>query len=428
MGKQISTSSTAIGYYSKNWVESKIESTEDLIKVVKTKAYSNAIFKDGKRAGKNIIGFHDLLILDIDNDDTDFTIENCKDLFTSNNIASLIIPSRSNRKAKNGIIRDRYRVICHFDKVISFDISKEVYTTMMELIVKDLHMEQYVDKKALKDFARYYYPSRNLDETLIRETTGKKIVLDKYLKKATLDTNMKGLVKKVSIMRKKYNASAKRKRNAVINKKNITSGSKPQVKSNTSAQSSNTGDYFVYDKIYKYDIVEIANNIDFRDLISDYETITLEEPNSNGIKIKTADKNTYQFFDDTGILCDLKKDNMSYNLYSYIKSHFQCNSIEVLQHMDKYTDIATYRYINEDWQYAIVKSLDISTNRREFEANLRTELKFDKLSIMKDQEDVLIVYGKKVNISEFELQDYQSKYDIVKKFQENRKKLCSKNP
>ena len=299
---------------------------------------------------------------------------------------------------------------------------------MMELIVKDLHMEQYVDKKALKDFARYYYPSRNLDETLIRETTGKKIVLDKYLKKATLDTNMKGLVKKVSIMRKKYNASAKRKRNAVINKKNITSGSKPQVKSNTSAQSSNTGDYFVYDKIYKYDIVEIANNIDFRDLISDYETITLEEPNSNGIKIKTADKNTYQFFDDTGILCDLKKDNMSYNLYSYIKSHFQCNSIEVLQHMDKYTDIATYRYINEDWQYAIVKSLDISTNRREFEANLRTELKFDKLSIMKDQEDVLIVYGKKVNISEFELQDYQSKYDIVKKFQENRKKLCSKNP
>ena len=41
MGKQISTSSTAIGYYSKNWVESKIESTEDLIKVVKTKAYSN---------------------------------------------------------------------------------------------------------------------------------------------------------------------------------------------------------------------------------------------------------------------------------------------------------------------------------------------------------------------------------------------------
>ncbi len=154
MGKQISTSSTAIGYYSKNWVESKIESTEDLIKVVKTKAYSNAIFKDGKRAGKNIIGFHDLLILDIDNDDTDFTIENCKDLFTSNNIASLIIPSRSNRKAKNGIIRDRYRVICHFDKVIPFDISKEVYTTMMELIVKDLHMEQYVDKKDIEGFCQ----------------------------------------------------------------------------------------------------------------------------------------------------------------------------------------------------------------------------------------------------------------------------------
>ena len=104
MGKQISTSSTAIGYYSKNWVESKIESTEDLIKVVKTKAYSNAIFKDGKRHSDNLIGFHDYLILDIDNDDTDFTIQDCESLFTSNNIASIIIPSKSHRKNKNGVI------------------------------------------------------------------------------------------------------------------------------------------------------------------------------------------------------------------------------------------------------------------------------------------------------------------------------------
>ena len=156
MEQQISTSSTEIGYFSKNWIISNYNSTQDLIKIIKTKSYSNAIFKDGRRAGKNIIGFHDLLILDIDNDDTDFTINDCKKLFTSNNLASLIIPSRSHRKAKNGVIKDRYRVVCHFDKVIPFDISKEIYTTMMELIVKDLHMDKYVDNKALKDLARYY--------------------------------------------------------------------------------------------------------------------------------------------------------------------------------------------------------------------------------------------------------------------------------
>ena len=115
MEQQISTSSTEIGYFSKNWIISNYNSTQDLIKIIKTKAYSNAIFKDGRRAGKNIIGFHDLLILDIDNDDTDFTINDCKKLFTSNNIASLIIPSRSHLKNKNSVIKHRYRVICNFD-------------------------------------------------------------------------------------------------------------------------------------------------------------------------------------------------------------------------------------------------------------------------------------------------------------------------
>ena len=418
MEQQISTSSTEIGYFSKNWIISNYNSTQDLIKIIKTKAYSNAIFKDGRRAGKNIIGFHDLLILDIDNDDTDFTINDCKKLFTSNNIASLIIPSRSHLKNKNSVIKHRYRVICNFDKVIPFDISKEIYTTMMELIVKDLHMDKYVDNKALKDLARYYYPSKNLDQILIRETTGEKIHLDTYLKKATLQNNKEALIKKIGLMRKRSKIAAKRRKTAVIGKKSISSSSKRRIP----LPSTNNSEFFVYDKIYKYDITEIANNINFMDVISNYEDIIQEEQNSDGIKIKTADKNTYQFFDNKNILCDLKKDNMSFNLYSYIKNHFECNSIEVLQHMDKYTDISTYRYINEDWQYAIVKSLDVSTNRIEFEANLRDILNFNKVSVMKDNEEIIYITGVKYHISDFELQDYQSKSDIVKKFQENRKK------
>ncbi len=418
MEQQISTSSTEIGYFSKNWIISNYNSTQDLIKIIKTKAYSNAIFKDGRRAGKNIIGFHDLLILDIDNDDTDFTINDCKKLFTSNNIASLIIPSRSHLKNKNSVIKHRYRVICNFDKVIPFDISKEIYTTMMELIVKDLHMDKYVDNKALKDLARYYYPSKNLDQILICKTTGKKINLDTYLKKATLQNNKEALIKKIGLMRKRSKIAAKRRKTAVIGKKSISSSSKRRIP----LPSTNNSEFFVYDKIYKYDITEIANNINFMDVISNYEDIIQEEQNSDGIKIKTADKNTYQFFDNKNILCDLKKDNMSFNLYSYIKNHFECNSIEVLQHMDKYTDISTYRYINEDWQYAIVKSLDVSTNRIEFEANLRDILNFNKVSVMKDNEEIIYITGVKYHISDFELQDYQSKSDIVKKFQENRKK------
>lgn len=200
MEQQISMSSTERGYFSKDWITSKYDSTEDLINIIKTKAYSNAVFKDGKRHGDNLIGFHDLLILDIDNDNTDFTIENCKDLFTSNNIAALIIPSRSHKKPKNGAIKDRYRVICHFDKVIPADIPKATYKTMMGLIVKDLYMDSYIDTKALTDLCRYYYPSRNLDKTLIRETTGATIDLDNYLEKATLHNNKEKLIKQMGLI------------------------------------------------------------------------------------------------------------------------------------------------------------------------------------------------------------------------------------
>ena len=57
---QISTSSTEIGYFSKGWGVSKVDTKKDLINIIKTKAYSNAVFKDGNRSIKNITGFHSI--------------------------------------------------------------------------------------------------------------------------------------------------------------------------------------------------------------------------------------------------------------------------------------------------------------------------------------------------------------------------------
>ena len=293
---------------------------------------------------------------------------------------------------------------------------------MMELIVKDLHMDKYVDNKALKDLARYYYPSKNLDQILICKTTGKKINLDTYLKKATLQNNKEALIKKIGLMRKRSKIAAKRRKTAVIGKKSVNSSSKRKIP----LPSTNNSEFFVYDKIYKYDITEIANNINFMDVISNYEDIIQEEQNSDGIKIKTADKNTYQFFDNKNILCDLKKDNMSFNIYSYIKNHFECNSKEVLQHMNQYTDTDSFKSVNEDWQDAIVKSLDISTNRKEFEINLIELLDFRNITVKKENEDVIYVTGQKFHISDFEIEEYKTKSDIVKKFQKNRGKKQKK--
>jgi hypothetical protein len=96
----ISTLTKEIGYFSKAWSISKINTKEDLIQIIKTKAYSNAIFLDGNRSIKNIIGFSDFFILDIDNYNTNFTINDCEDLFIINNVASLITPNRSHKKEK----------------------------------------------------------------------------------------------------------------------------------------------------------------------------------------------------------------------------------------------------------------------------------------------------------------------------------------
>ena len=47
---------------------------------------------------------------------------------------------------------------------------------------------------------------------------------------------------------------------------------------------------------------------------------------------------------------------------------------------------------------------------------------FEKIRVVKDSEDVIFIAGEKYNISDFELEDYKNKGDIIKIFQENRKK------
>ena len=90
--------------YAQGWYEESTDSPNNLLDYISVYAYSNAIFEKGKnRSGKTITGYHRLLILDIDNDTRNFTIQDCKELLEKNNIASLIVPSRSHLKLKNGM-------------------------------------------------------------------------------------------------------------------------------------------------------------------------------------------------------------------------------------------------------------------------------------------------------------------------------------
>jgi len=148
--KKMSLCKNEESVYSKDWFVKDIKDQEELIEVIKNNAYSNAYFKDNRRSQENIIGYHNQLILDIDNDETDFTIADCKKVLKQKGIQALILPSRSHLKSKNGLIKERYRVFCELDQPIPADISKELYREMMALIVKDLDMSTYVDIEQFK--------------------------------------------------------------------------------------------------------------------------------------------------------------------------------------------------------------------------------------------------------------------------------------
>lgn len=77
--------------------------------------------------------------------------------------------------------------------------------------------------------------------------------------------------------------------------------------------------------------------------------------------------------------------------------------------------------MNEAWQEAIIKSLDISINYKEFKENLISIMDFQKINVTVNKEDFIIVAGVKHHISDFGIPKYHTKSDIVKKFQENRK-------
>ena len=395
---KISTCKNEKSRYSKDWSIKNIEDEGELINIVKSEAYSNAYFKDGKRSQANIIGYHQLLILDIDNDEAHFRIEDCKELFKEKGIKSLIIPSKSHLKSKNGVIKERYRVFCYLDQAIPAEISKEQYKEMMKLIVEDLNMAEHVDNKALFDRARLYYPTHNLEEYFIERTDGTNIELKKYIDKSAqiiTDACKNKTVKKIE------------------KKESSTTASTSYIPS--------TIRYIINKDIYDYDITAISEEIDFEELIHDLECICSSENNNKGTKIKTELSNTYQLFTETMVLHDFKNE-VSYNLISYIMNRKESKRVEVLDTLKNYVDIEDYRSISHHWQNAIRSALSTAKNINELKKKLISSLNFQAINIHRDKENIIYIAGKKYHISDFMLPAYKNKQDIIKQFQKNRKK------
>ena len=395
--KKISICKNKKSIYSKDWSIKNIEDECELINIVKSEAYSNAYFKNNKRSQDNIVGYHQFLILDIDNDEAHFRIDDCKRVFKEKAIKSIIIPSKSHLKSKNGIIKERYRVFCYLDQVIPADISKEQYKEMMTLIVKDLEMVDHVDNHALFDRSRLYYPTHNLEEILIKRIDGIDIELQKYIDKSAqiiADANKNKTIKKI------------------VKGEVSTTASPTYIPSNIR--------YIINKDIYDYDISAISEKIDFEELVHDLEGVCSSENNSKGTKLKTELNNTYQLFTETMVLHDFKNE-VSYNLISYILNRKDAKRVEVLDTFKEYVDIEEYKTISHHWQNAIRTALSSANNINELKKQLISSLNFSAINIHRDKEDIIYIAGKKYHISDFMLPDYKNKQDIIKQFQKNRK-------
>ena len=156
---------------------------EELYKVTKRFSYSNAHFKEGHRKISNIIGFGNLLILDVDNHyDAN---EVAKEL---TGVKSLIVTTQSHTSQHH-----KFRVIIPTDKLIGQrigdDLHRELLTVTAEMIC-GLDADK-IDRACFgKD--RQYAPAANQKHRYIR---GELVKLDALLEAAQRSLKAKSAIK-----------------------------------------------------------------------------------------------------------------------------------------------------------------------------------------------------------------------------------------
>ena len=158
----------------------EVNSIADIARLVTNNRWSCGVFKNGHRNLKNFISA-DSLALDIDNVDTDVTIEEASADFAE--YKHLILPTKSHRKLKNGKVADRFRVLLPFENTVTDP--NEIYGTWFEMYKKF----PYIDQQC-KDPSRFWEPSTSLFKSAWE---GKSLSAVKIERNKVAKTVLKGL-------------------------------------------------------------------------------------------------------------------------------------------------------------------------------------------------------------------------------------------
>ena len=157
------------------WVHQQPRTFTELVGLVKRHRYAGfTALKDDDRKVDNVVTLGNVAIFDIDNNlgGPQLTITQAQKLLSGSTY--LLIPSKSHQqvkvKAQGGEwpATDRYRVIVPLND--SPTVDRDLYRLEMMQVAKQLGLAPYADPKALKDYARQYYPSPADAQPIINNT------------------------------------------------------------------------------------------------------------------------------------------------------------------------------------------------------------------------------------------------------------------
>lgn len=372
------------------WEVVQVNNYNELSKIVKTYPYSFAKFENNYRNMKNVNSYNNLLIYDIDNDlgKLQLTIAEAEALLRDANISAMIIPSKSNQKekftesGKSKGIADRFRILIPTKQNLE-NLDKDTFREFQALASKALKLDNYTDKQALNDKARFYYTSP-ADAVPIVVKSDRVMNIENIQNKA-----------KENVIKEKEAKEEELKRISEV-RSNIAKYREVQN------PNSNNLTYCNAEKIMGLDIKQLINHYE--------DSESYSEGNYDYIKTSTA---KYSIL-ESNVAYDFKSD-MTFNNISYLQQATGSTNLNIIARELEAITNETFIEVNYTKVSEVInKAREEAINDKTFEEFIKNSfnVKYCKL-----ESDSIIIADRNIKLNDLNIE----KIDIIKSLQENRK-------
>lgn len=168
------------------WEMIEVKSFGEIERIVKSRSYAAfGEMTNGCKKIDNVRSMATVAMFDIDNDpgEPQLSIKESQDLLSG--ITYVLVTSRSHQKIKDDKPSvDRFRILVPLNKPLT--ASKPEYRLEMMMLAENLGLTYFVDYKALRDIARFYYQSPENAQFIVNNTN-KAFVIDDIINAAGVE-------------------------------------------------------------------------------------------------------------------------------------------------------------------------------------------------------------------------------------------------